>query len=391
MGWEMQGPRSHDVGQAIVPEVEFALVINRMIESIKTDPEHLRATVYELARHKLKEQFGAEPDIERLSDALEVAIRGVEAFTIDKGQETPPGSRQEAISGQGQVPRLAGPAREVNSTLMQQDKARWFIAPVRLLLVLAIILAFVFVAKQKSASIDALRNEAHRLVAVLAGQAPKETLAEAPQATASVTVAPPARLPPTPTAFGVYAISADKLYELELLPGRAPDPRVAISAAILTPSRTTLPDGHVEFVVFRRDSATNAVDHAEVRVVAKIAREISFDQAGKPVSSKSDDSWVIRNISFPYRTAPKKDQPDMYEVKGEDPETALAPGRYALVLKGQAYDFSVDGAITNPKHCLERMAASNGQFYSECPIGQPSASYLQRAEDGEGKRSKSNR
>ena len=77
-----------------------------MIESIKTDPEHLRATVYELARHKLNEQFGAEPDIERLSDALEVAIRGVEAFTIDKGQETLPGSRQEAISGQGQVPRI---------------------------------------------------------------------------------------------------------------------------------------------------------------------------------------------------------------------------------------------------------------------------------------------
>jgi hypothetical protein len=57
----------------------------------------------------------------------------------------------------------------------------------------------------------------------------------------------------------------------------------------------------------------------------------------------------------------------MYEVISEDAETALAPGRYALVLKGQAYDFSVAGQITDPKQCLERMAATNGQFYSECP------------------------
>jgi len=147
---------------------------------------------------------------------------------------------------------------------------------------------------------------------------------------------------------------------------RQPDLRVAISAAIRTPSRTTLPDGHLKFVVFRRDSATNAPDHAEVRVVAKVAREMSFEAAGKAVTSKADDSWVIRNIAIPYRTAPKKDEPDMYEILSENPDTALAPGRYALVLKGQAYDFSVAGAITDPKQCLERVAATNGQFYSEC-------------------------
>ena len=102
-------------------------------------------------------------------------------------------------------------------------------------------------------------------------------------------------------------------------------------------------------------------------------REMSFDQAGKPIASKPDDSWVIRNISIPYRTAPKKDAPDMYEVQSESPETPLAPGRYALVLKGQAYDFSVAGTINDPRQCLERLAAKNGQFYSECPTGQTTA------------------
>jgi hypothetical protein len=44
----------------------------------------------------------------------------------------------------------------------------------------------------------------------------------------------------------------------------------------------------------------------------------------------------------------------------------LAPGRYALVLKGYAYDFSVAGQVADPRQCLERLLATNGQFYSEC-------------------------
>jgi len=56
----------------------------------------------------------------------------------------------------------------------------------------------------------------------------------------------------------------------------------------------------------------------------------------------------------------------MYEVVGETPDSVLTPGRYALVLKGQAYDFSVAGNISDPRQCLERMAATNGQFYSPC-------------------------
>ena len=93
---------------------------------------------------------------------------------------------------------------------------------------------------------------------------------------------------------------------------------------------------------------------------------MGFDPAGKPVVSKLDDSWVIRNISIPYRTAPNRDNPDMYEVQNEHAEAALPPGRYALVLKGQAYDFSVAGPLSDPRQCLERLAATNGQFYSEC-------------------------
>jgi hypothetical protein len=155
-------------------------------------------------------------------------------------------------------------------------------------------------------------------------------------------------------------------YPLELLPGRASNPRVAISPAISVPSKTVLPDPHIKFIVFRRDSGSNALDHAEVRIIAKIAQAMSFNPAGKPVIAETADSWVIRNISYSYQTAPLRGQPDMYEVLSEDADHTLQPGRYALVLKGDAYDFSVAGEIKDPRQCLESVAAVNGAFYSQC-------------------------
>jgi hypothetical protein len=64
-------------------EVEFALVIARMIDSLKNNPGDVRQAIYELARYKLQEQFpgvNAEEKV-RTQQALETAIRGVEAFT----------------------------------------------------------------------------------------------------------------------------------------------------------------------------------------------------------------------------------------------------------------------------------------------------------------------
>ncbi|MHC2335708.1 hypothetical protein [Bradyrhizobium sp. USDA 4454] len=55
----------------------------------------------------------------------------------------------------------------------------------------------------------------------------------------------------------------------------------------------------------------------------------------------------------------------MFEVRPRD-DAALSPGRYALILKAQAYDLTVEGAVTDKRHCLQRKAAANGVFYSEC-------------------------
>jgi hypothetical protein len=129
-------------------------------------------------------------------------------------------------------------------------------------------------------------------------------------------------------------------------------------------SRTLLPNGHPKFIVFRRDATTNIADRAEVRTVAKIAREFSAEGAGR--KPEDGDIWVIRNVSFPFRSSPLPDNPEMYELHSEDPALALTPGRYALVLKNQAYDFSVEGKIIDPKQCIERIVATNGTFYTDC-------------------------
>ena len=366
------------------PEVDFALVLSRMIDSVNADPTQLRTTVYELARHKLHEQIANEvPDeISRLNSALEVAIQGVEIHFSRLGLP-----RLEARDGQ---PRLSPPAQQtiaapakaavVGSVMLDADfdaervpsfkkraRRRWkFTAPWRYLAVLAVVIAVGFAIQQRVNPLAMLRsNVGQKVMLSKTASSPVQSAFEQLQLSQPETaVARAGGI--LPTTFGVYAVSDGKLYPLELLPGRAPNPRVAISPAISTPSKTMLPDRHIKFIVFRRDSATNALDRAEVRLIAKITQSMKFDPAGKPIITKADDSWVIRNISYPYQTAPLKGQADMYEVLGEDADKSLPPGRYALILKGEAYDFSIAGEITDSRQCLESVAAANGSFYSEC-------------------------
>jgi hypothetical protein len=378
--------KESDTGASTSNAVDFALVLSRMIDAVNGDPQQLRSTVYELARHKLEEQAAAENTEEqtRLAQALEVAIQGVETHFK--------GNMQALGPPPGQTPRLGPPVdpamaartaaaldsarldNEVEGTRWQPRspgqergfgrKPKRFPVVGRYVAVLAIIAVAGLAVELRSSLLALLRppaapaGEVTRVVA-------KPVMVPAP-AQAAPAPPPPPDDPLIPKAYGVYAVSGGKLFPLELLPGRAPDPRVAISAAIPTPSKVVLPDPHSKFVVFRRDSAVSALDHAEVRIIAKVAQAMTFDPNGKPVVSKGSDSWVIRNISVPYQTAPVQGRSDMYEVTGGDTDRGLTPGRYGLILKNEVYDFTVAGEITDSKHCLESIAAVNGSFYSEC-------------------------
>ena len=358
-------------------EVQFALVIARMIETVQNSPEHMRQTVYDLARYKLREQFTHTEanDIRRTQQALETAIRGVEEFS--KQQFSIPAPSPVPQLGDGGAGTAAGDFPPPEPSRPAQARPHLYtdrnpagvanashpLGPVikrtaALLAVVAAISAVFHQREQLAALVQNLPNYS------------RQTAAQAPTpvpAIADTTPKPPPAKPNPlrPNDYGVYAISNDSLAELQLLPSRPPDIRVAVSAALKVPSQTMLPNGHPKFIVFRRDAATNVADRAEVRMVAKVAREFSAEAAGKKLD-EDDGTWVIRNVSFPFRSSPVPDSPEMYELHSEDPALELTPGRYALILRSQAYDFTVEGTVVDSRHCIERVVAANGTFYTDC-------------------------
>lgn len=171
---------------------------------------------------------------------------------------------------------------------------------------------------------------------------------------------------PLPTVYGVYAVSVGKLYELDPLPMRVPDPRVAISAMISNASRVTMPDGKLQFIIFRRDLVASAPTEVFVRVVARVAREMKFNGAGPPMTTDIDGEWAIRSKSYVFRVAPVGDNPEMIVLHPADPQLSLSAGRYALVIAGKGYDFTIDGQVTDTAQCLERSSVIGGMVYSEC-------------------------
>src|SRR5262249_3176219 len=138
-----------------------------------------------------------------------------------------------------------------------------------------------------------------------------------------------------------------------------------IGPMITTPPQTTVPAGKVNFIAYRRDLVFGVPDKVSIRVMARIARTTSFND-GRPVTSNMDTAWVIRGKSYDFGVSPLPENQEMVTIHPDSDEFMLPAGRYALVFKDLAYDFSVDGEITDPAQCLERVEALNGNVYSEC-------------------------
>jgi hypothetical protein len=371
-------------------ELDFSLVLARVIGSIENDPAQLRSAVYELARIKLeREAWRRDPpmsvsEIHRLMVALDAAVDRVESVSLRHDESRAVRSLDRMIESSTQ--RRAHHSNNVdpNSILvidgaastksygsrLPKPFAAWD-APTpsrnshrsRLFQILSV-------------SVVALFGLAAYLVLqrpfVLFGPPttpPAESSSAASQTDSSV--APSATLSgqprlPLPKVYGVYAISGGQLVELEPLAIAVPDRRVFMSTPIKRPSGTLLSDGRVSFIAFRRDISATAPERVTVRVIAKIARAMTFSPGASVNTAQVDDEWTIRNASYELRVAPVSENPDMVMFRPEDPEFVFPSGRYALVLKSQAFDFTVPGPITEPAQCLERTEAANGTFYSEC-------------------------
>jgi hypothetical protein len=368
-------PGQQDSTDLPANEVQFALVISRMLETVNDDPEFRRQLVYDLARYKLQEQFthADAKNIDQVKQALEVAIDEVEKFSRQAASLERLSSQQltssEAAEAGGHLPSSDGPV--VRSAIeISRSKPPAISGPLwpvikRTAAILLAAGAVVIVIAQRD-NVAALRR--------LASSQAQEIAKVAPKPETTITVAKPEMVAPAapaptrvlPTDYGIYALINDQsLAELNATGVMAPDMRVAISPEFKKPDRPHLPNGRVKFIVFRRDAANAIPERVEVRVVAKIAREYSPDAAGKTLSG-GDDVGVIRNFSYPFRVSPIPGKPEMYELHAGDSELELPPGHYVLSLGTQAYYFQVDGEITDPRQCLERIVAGNGTFYAPC-------------------------
>jgi len=373
-----------------VQEIEYALILSRMINTVKDDPGEIRATIYEFARVKLKldTSWAEASERERLASALETAIQGVEAFSARQEQTSlldPPAAVARIAHGPptAEPPSRSlttvGPVTPASEDILMPERAY---AEVRHVLEVRTsspgpMLARFFAGMLLFAGLAGLAYYKEQLPAI-AERLHLTTAADTPAIAAVAPATGPAEVKtvvqqqansppfPVPSDYGIYALSNGTLSELNALSERVPDKRIAVSTPINRPSRTTLPDGSAKFIIFRRDLAGNTPDRVEVRVVARVVRASTFDAKGKPSFVTVSDAWNIRSLSYEFRVRPIAGNPEMLLVQSEKPDFVLPAGRYVLVLKEQGYDFAVAGAVTDLSQCLERTDAVNGAFYSEC-------------------------
>ena len=377
-------------------EIEYALILQRMINAVKDDPKQMRLTIYEFARARLKLDTVTteESERKRLTTALETAILGVEEFLVRREvqERLPPPNLQPQIGPRvepAKASSLVAPHRTVTPApedilvperiyprpdivdMLGEARTRAMVSTLARFCIGMVLFGLVVTLAYYNHRLPFLRDN-------LGQSELRSTMTEPVASTVVPGVAPSASaIPnprpsvvdppfPIPSDYGVYAINNDILNELYVLPERVPDKRIAVSTPIDRPSRTTLPDGKARFIVFRRDLVGNAPDRIEIRIVARVARAISFDTKGRPNIAPVSDAWNIRNISYEFRVRPIAGNPEMLLVQSDKPDFTLPAGRYVMILKDQGYDFNVSGKVAEATHCLERTDAANGSFYSEC-------------------------
>lgn len=378
-------------------EIEYALILQRMIDAVQTSPTQMRLTIYEFARARLKIDTSSteESEKKRLLTALETAIQGVEQFSIrrEERDSLPPANSQAQI---GPVVRLRVPVAPVHVSpavatrrtvtpapedilapesvylprpdidLLGEARTRALVSSLARfcigMLLFGIVVSLTYY-KHQLPSLWPPTSTANSTAAMAPGVTPLASATADHKPAVAVTNEPSFSVP---NDYGVYALSNGVLSELYALPERVPDKRIAVSTPLDQPSRTTLSDGKTRFIVYRRDFVGNAPDRIEIRVVAQVARILSFDAKGRPNISPVSGTWNIRSMSYEFRVRPIAGHPEMLLVQPEKSALALPAGRYVLVLRDQGYDFTVAGKVTEPAQCLERTDAANGSFYSEC-------------------------
>ena len=387
-------------------EDDYYSLLLRTITAARHDPTQLRTVIYQFARSELRRQLYAKrdfswPDLKKHISALETAIEQIEADVDDNILCLPGLSQSEPTKQLGAtthnaimkpvatelVPQEPFSAFERSiaraASHIQYDAAQHqprptpavdsiitaFWSGARLVAAVILGVALFTVMENHGSQFSLLtrhgnddgimaRADGHSSQSAMEPAAPPSALLPSPD--------PQLKNIPIPGAYGVYAVDHDKLTDLQSLPIKVPDQRVGISALFSGPSASTLPDGQLQFIAFRRDLANDAPDRVLVRVVGRVMHELTFDATGNAKLINVDASWAVRSNAYPMKVEPVASKPEMIIIRPENPSFSFPAGRYALVLQGSAYDFSVAGPITDTAQCLQRTDALNMPVYTEC-------------------------
>jgi hypothetical protein len=338
----------------------------RIVIAIARDDARMRRTVYDFARHKLRQQL--DQQINLLNDAekakqvlaLETAIDQIE---VDLGNNTsrltysapkvsspviypsveiiPPGVR---------VPPSSEPGGEF--TAVSNVRPAMFLIRSTIMFVVAAVLGAV--------TYTLIQRELHWMP-LSDGQTDQGVLNKAIDSSNPLL----ASAIPIPVTYGVYALTDGQLTELQPLPIRIPEAKIEISGTISSPSTTKLPNGRTQFIAFRRDLVNNAPEKVVVRVVAQVMHPSPISN-GPSAPTRSDTSWIVRGIFYEMKVAPINGNPAMILIHPANPDFSFPPGRYALTLKSMAYDFTVDGPIPDMTQCVERSDEGTAPDYVKC-------------------------
>jgi hypothetical protein len=146
---------------------------------------------------------------------------------------------------------------------------------------------------------------------------------------------------PLPVAYGVYAVAEGQLIELQPLSIKVTGHGIAPTGVISTPSKAKLPNGRIQFVIFKRELVNNAPEKVIVQIVAPVE---PAEPLGKGESAGNQNgSRAISNTSYQLQVAPVGGSPGMIIIRPADSKFSFPIGRYVLILNRLAYDFSVAG------------------------------------------------
>jgi hypothetical protein len=398
---------------------DYFQILTRMLKESQSDTARARAEVYELARIALTRKFLLAPvpvakdQVQEEMISLEYAISRVEVLALESNdkdsaltrlrekqrqrvasQELEPinlapspenesreiviwpsrttevvashslpferRSRGDLVPYVGEdVEIYAGPAVTERQSFGRRALAQCF-ETLRLgIVAVAAVAIYVAISEPKDG------NQTSRISTAVsaAGQPPNER-AKSSDGRASAVAAP---VTLRPSVYGVYAIHENRLIELSPIQTTPVDPRLKTVLQINLPSTTRIPDGRLTFLIYRRDLLVSAPERVPIRIVARIARVMKFETGGAVVTAPQSDAWLLRGNGYEFRVLPNPDDREMIVARPDDTQPTLAPGRYALLLNGQPYDFTVDGRVSDPAHCVESAPTARGPVFYDCP------------------------